>query len=85
MFWYLADRWGRVTPRGVTLPFSLTHAVLGGLVGARRPATTTALGELGSAGVVERLPDGAWLLHGDPPRELDELRADAAGHASVVA
>jgi len=75
MFWYLADRWGRVTPRGVALPLRLTHALLGGLVGARRPATTTALGELTAAGLVERLPDGGWLLHGGPPPELGALQA----------
>jgi CRP-like cAMP-binding protein len=73
MFWFLADRWGKVTPRGTALPLRLTHALLGGLVGARRPATTTALGELVNAGVVERLPDGGWMLLGDRPDELEQL------------
>jgi CRP-like cAMP-binding protein len=83
MFWYLADRWGRVTPDGVVVPLRLTHELLGGLVGARRPATTTALGELTATGYVERRGDGSWLLHGDPPPELRDLHDRAAGRDSV--
>ncbi len=83
MFWYLADRWGRVTPDGVLLPLRLTHELLGGLVGARRPATTTALGELSAVGWVERRSDGGWLLHGEPPPELDDLHGGAAGHVAT--
>lgn len=81
MFWYLADRWGRVTPEGVHLPLRLTHELLGGLVGARRPATTTALGELGGAGWLERRADGTWMVHGDPPPELEEAHGMATGHS----
>jgi hypothetical protein len=83
MFWYLADRWGRVTPDGVVLPLRLTHELLGGLVGARRPATTTALGELTAAGWIERRDDGGWLVRGDPPPELDDLHGGAAGHVAT--
>ncbi len=61
MLWLLAESWGRVTPSGTTLPLSLTHEVLGALVGARRPTVTLALGELADRGaVVQR--DGGWLL-----------------------
>ena len=64
--WGLAERWGRVTPQGVVLPLRLTHGTLARLVGARRPSVTAALGDLASAGLVERTP-GGWVLHGAPP------------------
>jgi CRP/FNR family transcriptional regulator, cyclic AMP receptor protein len=61
MLWLLADSYGRVTPAGTRLSLSLTHEVLGALVGARRPTVTLALGELATAGVL--IPqDGGWLL-----------------------
>jgi hypothetical protein len=67
LFWRLADRWGTVTGDGVVLPLRLTHGSLATLVGAQRPSVTTALGHLTAADRVERLPDGSWLLRGDPP------------------
>lgn len=72
LLWHLADRWGKVTPRGVLLPVRLTHEMLGNLVGARRPSVSTALGELDEAGIVERSREG-WVLHGDPPDELRQM------------
>jgi CRP-like cAMP-binding protein len=77
MFWYLADRWGRVTPEGIVIPLQLTHNLLGGLVGAHRPATTTALGELASRGIVQRRADGTWLLRGERPAELQVIQGPA--------
>lgn len=71
--WHLADRFGRVTPEGVLLPLALAHRTLASIVGARRPSVTTALSALRGDGHVERVEDG-WLLHGDPPEELDRLR-----------
>jgi DNA-binding transcriptional ArsR family regulator len=67
LMWFLAERWGRVRPEGVVVPLKLTHQLLAALVGAKRPSVTTALGELTSAGLVERRDDGSWLLHGEPP------------------
>ena len=78
MFWYLADRWGQVTPEGVRVPLELTHSLLGGLVGAHRPATTTALGELTAQGWIQRCA-GGWILRGPRPPELDEVHAEARG------
>jgi CRP/FNR family transcriptional regulator, cyclic AMP receptor protein len=78
VFWHFADRWGRVTPRGVSVPIRVTHQLLAGVVGAQRPSVTTALGSLRRSGSLERLPDGTWLLHGDPPQELGHVH-DAAG------
>jgi CRP/FNR family cyclic AMP-dependent transcriptional regulator len=81
LLWRLADRWGRVTSDGVVLPLRLTHGWLANLVGAQRPSVTTALGNLAGAGRVERLEDGSWLLHGDPPN-LDEPLFAAGPSAS---
>lgn len=72
MLWYLAERWGHVTPQGVVVPFALTHETLGRLVGARRPSVTTALSSLAEEGTVRRFDDGRWLL------ELPDLPHAAA-------
>src|SRR5919197_1066233 len=67
LMWCLAERWGRVVPGGVVVSLRLPHRTLAGMVGARRPSVTTALGQLMARGDIERRPDGGWLLHGDPP------------------
>jgi CRP/FNR family transcriptional regulator, cyclic AMP receptor protein len=66
LFWHLAERWGRMTPEGVALPMTLSHRMLGQLVGARRPTVSTALSELVKEGEVARRNDGTWLLTGAP-------------------
>jgi hypothetical protein len=66
LFWHLAERWGRMTPNGVALPLTLSHRMLGQLIGARRPTVSTALGELVQHGELERRDDGSWLLTGKP-------------------
>jgi hypothetical protein len=66
LFWHLAERWGRVTAGGVALPMTLSHRMLGQLVGARRPTVSTALGELVREGELARREDGTWLLTGEP-------------------
>jgi CRP-like cAMP-binding protein len=66
-FWYLAERWGRVGPGGVTITLPLTHDLLARLVGAARPSVTTALGNLSARGVLTR-KGNSWLLsHGSLP------------------
>ena len=45
---------------------TLSHRMLGQLVGARRPTLSTALGELVAKGELSRRPDGTWLLTGEP-------------------
>jgi CRP-like cAMP-binding protein len=70
MLWHLAERWGRVTADGILIPLNISHRLLGQLVGARRPTVSTALGKLARAGAAQRLPDGAWMLHGESPRAL---------------
>lgn len=62
VLWELADRWGVVTPDGVSVRLRLTHQALGDLVGARRPTVTLALRELADQGHVSRDEDGCFLL-----------------------
>jgi CRP-like cAMP-binding protein len=66
LFWHLAERWGRMTKDGVALPMTLSHRMLGQLIGARRPTVSTALSELAKDGEVRRRDDGTWLLVGAP-------------------
>jgi CRP/FNR family transcriptional regulator, cyclic AMP receptor protein len=68
LLWLLAESWGQVTPNGTLLPIPLTHASLGGLIGARRATVTLAVGALSEAGLISRESRG-WMLHGSP----DEL------------
>jgi hypothetical protein len=85
VLWHFADRWGRVGPDGVRLELPVTHRVLAGVVGAQRPSVTTALGELARAGLVERRPDGSWLLHGEPPAELSDTERRVSGRPAGAA
>jgi hypothetical protein len=78
MMWHFADRWGRMTKDGARIRLPVTHSVLASVVGARRPSVTTALGRLQDQGLIQRLPGGAWLLHGAPPDDFATLEAQAA-------
>ena len=66
MLWHLAERWGRVTSDGVLIPLNISHRLLAQLIGARRPTVSTAVGALTGEGCVERRPDGAWIVRGEP-------------------
>ena len=72
--WQVAERWGRVRPDGISIPLPLSHERLASLVGAHRPAVTTAMGELTRAGLVSRGEDRFWVVRGDPPEELRNQR-----------
>jgi CRP-like cAMP-binding protein len=74
LFWQLAYRFGRVGTEGVTVPLKLTHETLGRVVGAQRPSVTTALNQLEAAGRLSRRAGGGWLLHGDPPEDVERMR-----------
>ena len=65
-FWHLAERWGRMTPDGVAIPLTLSHRMLGQLVGARRPTVSTAISDLADREELIRRDDGTWLLTGRP-------------------
>ncbi|MGZ4251050.1 MAG: helix-turn-helix domain-containing protein [Solirubrobacteraceae bacterium] len=67
MLWLLAESFGHVTPAGIAMPLILTHEVLGGLVGARRPTVSLALRSLADAGAL-RHEDRGWLLLKRPDR-----------------
>ena len=66
LFWHLAERWGRMTTDGVAIPMTLSHRMLGQLVGARRPTVSTALRQLAKERELVRRDDGTWLLTGAP-------------------
>jgi CRP/FNR family cyclic AMP-dependent transcriptional regulator len=66
LFWHLAERWGRVTPDGVSVAIDVPHRVLAQLVGARRPTVSTALSRLAASGELVRRANGTWLLTGEP-------------------
>ncbi len=66
LLWQLADRWGRVTPHGVSLPLRLTHELLADLVAAQRPSVTLSLQQLERQGQITR-EGGRLLLIGDAP------------------
>ncbi|MGZ4165179.1 MAG: Crp/Fnr family transcriptional regulator [Solirubrobacteraceae bacterium] len=80
LLWYLADRWGHVTPDGVIVPLRLTHETLARLVGAQRPSVTTAIRQLESEGRLRRTRDRLWLLCGDPPETLARQAAATVSH-----
>jgi CRP/FNR family cyclic AMP-dependent transcriptional regulator len=79
LLWQLADRWGRVTPHGVSLPLRLTHELLADLGAAQRPSVTLSLQQLERQGQITR-EGGRLLLIGDPPTaERREPRTALAG------
>jgi CRP/FNR family cyclic AMP-dependent transcriptional regulator len=61
--WLLAERFGRVGPRGTLVDAPVSHRLLGELIGARRPSVTTAVTNLSARGDLSRDDDGRWLLH----------------------
>ena len=82
MMWLLADSWGHVGSAGTRLPLNLTHDVLGGLVGARRPTVTLALGELTERGAIVRQDQG-WLLL-EAPVELPQTPPAPPDHDVLI-
>jgi CRP-like cAMP-binding protein len=82
LLWHLADRFGKVSPEGTHVPLRLSHSDLAELVGAARPSVSVALKHLADEGLVWRHEsDGTWMLSGEPPGELRDMRA----HRTVAA
>jgi CRP-like cAMP-binding protein len=77
---FLAARWGRIRPDGVRLSLPVSHELLARLIGTRRQAVTTALGDLRARGLIEILPNGDWLLSKHP--SLSEPSTLPAAEAS---
>jgi CRP/FNR family transcriptional regulator, cyclic AMP receptor protein len=65
--WHLASMWGKVTPRGTVVPFRLTHEMLAGIVGARRPTITISIRSLTEQGRLARDEHRRYVLLGEPP------------------
>jgi CRP/FNR family cyclic AMP-dependent transcriptional regulator len=65
LLWYLASRWGSITPSGASLRLQCTHSNLAELVAATRPSVTLALQQLESTGLVSR-SNSTWTLR-EPP------------------
>jgi CRP-like cAMP-binding protein len=82
LFWHLAERWGHVTPDGISLRLRMSHEVLGQLVGSQRASVTTGLRRIGESGRIVRRADGTWLLRGAPPDEFAHIHWEA--RAAVV-
>jgi len=62
LVWVLAERWGRVTPRGVQLTLPVTHEMLAMMIGTQRPTVTIALQRLARADLLLREGRDRWLL-----------------------
>ena len=62
LFGQLSERWGSVTPDGIVVRLSLSHNLIGQLVGSRRPTVSLALSELADSGALVRRADTTWLL-----------------------
>ena len=62
LFADLAERFGRVTADGILIDLSLTHEIIGGLVGSRRPSVSLALHTLASEGLLIRLGPDRWKV-----------------------
>ena len=77
VLWYLADRWGQVTPEGARIPLRLRHQLLADLVAAGRPSVTSALTELTNEGLVRRDRRGLLMETLIPADQL-------TSHESVV-
>jgi CRP/FNR family transcriptional regulator, cyclic AMP receptor protein len=66
LFEDLGERCGRMTADGVVIDISLTHDVIGRLVGAQRPTVSLALQTLAGAGSLCRADRDRWMIPRDP-------------------
>lgn len=76
LFWHLADRFGRVTSEGTVVPLPLSHSDIAELIGSQRPSVSVHLSKMAKDGVVARREDRTWILLGEPPAELRDIRAN---------
>jgi CRP/FNR family transcriptional regulator, cyclic AMP receptor protein len=80
LFWHLAEDWGRMTSEGVVIPLTLSHRLLGELIGARRPTVSSALATLSREGKLIRRSDDSWLLADEPDATLAPVSARMVLH-----
>ncbi len=84
LFWHLADRFGRVTAEGTIVPIKLSHGDIAELIGSQRPSVSARLGALAERGELSRRADRTWLLTGQPPSKVRDLRLRAESAADAV-
>ena len=77
---HLAERWGNVTPAGVSFDLPLTHSELGRLVGARRPSITMALAQLAAEGLLTREGRGRWTVQPATEERFERVPATTLGY-----
>src|ERR671929_160177 len=75
VLWHVAERWGEPHDAGTTIPVRLTHELLANLTSGQRPSVSHALSALRARGLIERTADGRFVLHGEPPSALAQLRS----------
>jgi CRP-like cAMP-binding protein len=83
LFWQLAERWGKVRPDGVVVELSLTHELIGQLIGAQRPTVSLALQSLAHEGLLQRTGHDAWLLAHDAHAALPDVRPIGPVHLAA--
>jgi len=83
LFWQLAERWGKVRPDGVVVELSLTHELIGQLIGAQRPTVSLALQSLAHEGLLQRTGHDAWLLAHDAHAALPDVRPIGPVHIAA--
>jgi CRP/FNR family cyclic AMP-dependent transcriptional regulator len=72
LFLELAETHGRRSPEGVRVQVPLSQEDLAAMVGATRESVNRSLRELGDAGMVDRDPDGTYVLRPPPPAQAGE-------------
>lgn len=65
LLWHLALSYGRVGPRGMTLPLRLSHEFLAAMAGASRPRVSKTVKELVNDGRLDRDRAGGFVLKGE--------------------
>jgi CRP/FNR family cyclic AMP-dependent transcriptional regulator len=74
VLWHIAHRFGEHRDDGTLIPVRLTHQLLANLTSAQRASVSHALTALRSRGLIDGTPDGRWVLRGDAPSALSQLR-----------
>lgn len=74
LFWHLADRFGHVMTEGTVVPLRPTHRDIAEFAGSQRCSVSVLLSELAKRGRLVRRPDRTWLLLGEPPLQLRDMR-----------
>jgi CRP/FNR family transcriptional regulator, cyclic AMP receptor protein len=75
VLWHIADRWGEPCGGGMCIPVRLTHELLANLTSGQRPSVSHAISALRRRGLLDRTSDGRFVLLGEPPSALAQLRS----------